>query len=83
MKIFNISDIEGFFDVVNSCKGKVELISEEGDRINLKSKLSQYFSMAKIFSDGMINELEIIAYEHEDVDKLIQYMVQGGEAKHS
>jgi hypothetical protein len=82
MKICNITDIEGFFDVVNSCKGKVELVSEEGDRINLKSKLSQYFSMAKLFSDGMIDELEIIAYEHEDVEKLINYMVQGKEKRH-
>jgi hypothetical protein len=82
MKICNITDIEGFFDVVNSCKGKVELVSEEGDRINLKSKLSQYFSMAKLFSDGMIDELEIIAYEHEDVEKLISYMVQGNEKRH-
>ncbi len=78
MKICNITDIEGFFDVVNSCKGKVELVSEEGDRINLKSKLSQYFSMAKLFSsDGMIDQLEIIAYEHEDVEKLIGYMMNG------
>jgi len=77
MKICNISDIEGFFDLINTCKGKVELVSEEGDRINLKSKLSQYFSMAKIFSDGMIDELEIIAYEQEDVEKLINYMMKG------
>ncbi len=81
MKICNITDIDGFFDVVNSCKGKVELVSEEGDRINLKSKLSQYFSMAKIFSDGMIDELEIIAYEKEDVEKLINFMVQGNEKR--
>jgi hypothetical protein len=81
MKICHITDIDGFFDVVNSCKGKVELVSEEGDRINLKSKLSQYFSMAKLFSDGMINELEIIAYEQEDVEKLISYMVQGNDKR--
>jgi len=77
MKICNITDIEGFFNVINTCKGKVELVSAEGDRINLKSKLSQYFSMAKIFSDGMIDELEIIAYEQEDVEKLINYMMKG------
>jgi hypothetical protein len=38
--------------------------------------------MAKLFSDGMIDELEIIAYEHEDVEKLINYMVQGNEKRH-
>ena len=42
MKVQNITDIEGFFKVVDSCEGKVELVTGEGDRLNLKSKLSQY-----------------------------------------
>lgn len=77
MKISNITDVEKFFAVIDSCKGKVELVSDEGDRLNLKSKLSQYVSLAKVFSDGAISELEIIAYEPEDIDKLLNYMMQG------
>ena len=48
MKVQNISDIDGFFKVVDACSGKVELVTGEGDRLNLKSKLSQYVSMANI-----------------------------------
>ena len=77
MKVQNISDIAGFFRVVDSCKGKVELVTGEGDRLNLKSKLSQYVSMANIFSNGEIPELEVIAYEPEDTDKLINFMMNG------
>lgn len=77
MKLNNITDIDAFFKVIDSCKGKVEVVSDEGDRINLKSKLSQYFSMAKLFSDGTINELEIVAYEPDDINKLINFMVRG------
>ena len=78
MKVKNITDVEGFFNVVDSCKGRVELVTGEGDRLNLKSKLSQYVSMANIFSNGEIPELEVIAYEKEDTDKLIQFMMDGG-----
>ena len=78
MKVQNITDIEGFFKAIDGCKGKVELVTGEGDRLNLKSKLSQYVSMANIFSNGEIPELEVIAYEKEDTDKLIQFMVDGG-----
>ena len=78
MKVQNITDIEGFFKVVDECKGKVELVTGEGDRLNLKSKLSQYVSMANIFSNGEILELEVIAYEKEDIDKLIKFMLDGG-----
>ena len=77
MKIQNISDVEKFFQVNDQCKGTIELVSAEGDRINLKSKLSQYLSMASIFSNGYINELELVAHEPEDVERLIKYMYQG------
>ena len=78
MKVQNITDIEGFFQDVDECKGKVELVTGEGDRLNLKSKLSQYVSMANIFSNGEIPELEVIAYEKEDTDRLIKFMLDGG-----
>ena len=77
MKVQNITDIEKFFKTVDSCKGKVELVTGEGDRLNLKSKLSQYVSMANLFSDGTIDELEIVAYEPEDISKLVSFMVTG------
>lgn len=77
MKVQNITDVKKFFEVVDSCKGKVELVTGEGDRLNLKSKLCQYVSLANIFSNGEIPELEIIAHEKEDVDKLLTFMING------
>lgn len=77
MKIQNIENIDKFFKVVDSCKGKVELVTGEGDRLNLKSKLSQYVSLANIFSDGTIEELEVIAYEPDDTAKLVEFMMEG------
>ena len=78
MKVTNISNIEKFFEVVDSCEGKVELVTGEGDTLNLKSKLCQYVSMASLFSNGdTIPELEIIAYEPADTQKLISFMMNG------
>ncbi|NDL68168.1 polya polymerase [Anaerotalea alkaliphila] len=77
MKIKNIKNIERFFEVVDQCKGRVELKTSEGDIINLKSKLSQYFSLAMIFSDGNIPEIDITASEPEDMEKLLQYLIRG------
>lgn len=76
MKITNISNVEKFFEVVDQCKGKVELVTGEGDRLNLKSKLCQYVSLVSIFSnDAMIPELEIIAHEPDDVTRLVKFML--------
>ena len=77
MKVQNITNIDKFFEVVDSCKGKVELVTGEGDRLNLKSTLSQSVAMANIFSGGEIPELEIVAYESEDIEKLVKFMVNG------
>ena len=75
MKVENIRDISKFFGVIDQCTGRVELVTGEGDRLNLKSKLCQYVSMANIFSNGEIPELELIAYEKEDNDRLVRFMM--------
>ena len=79
MKLQNVKDVRKLFEVVDSCKGKVELVTGEGDRLNLKSKLSQYISLSGIFKDGVpeIPETEIVAYDPEDVQKLFNFMVNG------
>ena len=77
MKVQNITDIDKFFETVDQCSGMVELLTPEGDRLNLKSQLCKYLALAKIFSDGKIKEIEIICHEPKDVDKLVQYMIFG------
>ncbi len=77
MKIKNISDINKFFEVVDKCQGRVELVTGEGDRLNLKSKLTQYVALANVFSNGEIEELELVANEKEDVDLLFKAMING------
>ena len=76
MKLYNIKDIDGFFKVIDSCEGKIELIGEDL-RLNLKSKLTQYFALAQMFNDGAIPEMEILAYNQNDVNKLINFMAGG------
>ena len=73
MKLMNVKNVEGLFKVM----GRVELVTGEGDRLNLKSKLSQYVSLTKIFSDATIPEMELVAYEPEDSEKLIAFMTSG------
>lgn len=77
MKVQNIKNIDKFFEVVDSCSGSVELVTGEGDRLNLKSKLCQYVSLANIFSNGNIPELEIVAHEPEDVERILRFMMDG------
>ena len=76
MKVQNIKDIDAFFKTVDDCSGRVELVTGEGDRLNLKSKLCQYLSMSQIFSRSEELHLEIVASEEKDLQKLYKYFSQ-------
>lgn len=77
MKVKNIENPKRFFEVLNQCKGKVELCTEDGDRLNLKSKLCQYIALTDIFAEAKIGEVEILVSEPEDVILLMDFMLKG------
>lgn len=79
MKVEKITNIPEFFKVVDGCKGRVELLTGEGDRLNLKSKLCQYMSIGQIFSRSEDLHLEIVASEEEDLQKLCKYFLKNEE----
>ena len=73
MKVDKITNVQELFKVVDECKGRVELLTGEGDRLNLKSKLCQFLSVQQIFSRSEELHLEIVASEEEDLRKLCKY----------
>ncbi len=74
MKIKNIKDVPAFFDVIEHCSGDVFLVTEEGDKLNLKSKLCQVVALAGVFSLQEIPEMDLIADDSEDAKKLIDFI---------
>ena len=75
MKVNMIKDFDDFFKVVNSCNGVVELITDEGDRLNLKSRLSQLVSLSNIMNDPKtFSHAEIVAHEPDDVRRIEKYL---------
>lgn len=77
MIIKNIKNVERFFETVDKCSGHVELLTKQGDRLNLKSKLSQYVSLTGMFSDPQIEEIELLVSEPEDIALLLEFLVRG------
>lgn len=76
MKLMNISDVDTFFKIVEECQGDVFLASDEGDMINLKSKLSQYLAIADLFTNGYISQLTLVTSHADDSERLLKYMYQ-------
>ena len=78
MKLFNITEknIDNFFKVIEECEGKVELVAD-GFRVDLRSRFAQYVSVAKIFFNKEVEEIELLVYKQRDIDKLMQFMIDG------
>ncbi len=77
MKVTNITNVDEFFKVIEDCSGDVYLVSNEGDRINLKSRLSKYLALATVFSSDIIESVELVVSNPEDTKKLLNYMIDG------
>ena len=65
MKVKNISNPKLFFERLQHCKGNIEVVTPEGDRLNMKSKLCQYIVMMNIFNNAEIAGVEHIIVEAE------------------
>jgi len=75
MKITNIAEPRLFFAAVNACPGRVELVTQEGDRLNLKSTLCQYIALTQMFHDERITCVELVVSNPADFERLRPYLV--------
>lgn len=60
MKIKDIRDINCFLSKIDKYEGKVKLVTEQGDCMNLSGILARYVAMVKIINDNTIREGKII-----------------------
>ncbi len=77
MKLTNTANIDKFFEVVDKCEGRVEMLTENGDCLDLRPKLCQFVTLVKMLADGNVERMEIIAENKKDKQKLMAYMING------
>lgn len=79
LSLHNI-DVAEFLAVLDTCEGNVFLVTNEGDRLNLKSKLCQIVGLTKLIEGGKIAEASIICENKNDESKLFRFNFFGGTA---
>lgn len=75
MKVKTIQNIDAFYKALDTCTGRVELITEDKDVLNLASKLTQYIGLTKVFSNPDYKYYEIVCYNMEDFEKIKEFLV--------
>lgn len=70
-------NVPEFLKVLDQCEGNIYLVTDEGDRLNLKSKLSQLVGLTKLIEGGKIEEAYIVCDKPEDESKLFRFNLFG------
>lgn len=72
--ILNIHDINvsEFLAVLDTCEGNVYLVTRDGDKLNLRSKLSQLVGLTQLIEGGRIAEASIVCENKTDESKLFR-----------
>lgn len=70
-------DLKEFNEVLATCTGNVYMVTPEGDRLNLKSKLCQLIGFTKLIEGGSIAEATLLCENKEDESKLFRFNMFG------
>lgn len=66
-------DVPEFLKVLDSCEGEIYLMTRDGDRLNLKSKLCQLVGLTRLIEGGKIAEAFIMCERESDESKLFRF----------
>ena len=70
-------DVPGFLSVLDSCEGNVYLMTRDGDKLNLKSKLCQLIGLTSLIEGGKIAEAFVECEDPEDETNLFRFNLFG------
>ena len=79
MKAFSLNnvDIHSFMKALDACKGDVMLITDDNDRFNLRSKLSQIAGLVNLIEGGKLVSAKIYCTNPEDESLLFRLNLFG------
>ncbi len=79
MKAFYLDniDVATLMKALDECKGNVILLTDEGDRFNLKSKLSQITGIMKLIEGGIVCNAKISCSDPDDEAMLFRLNLFG------
>lgn len=77
MKLKTLNQYIDFIETVQTCAADVYFCSEEGDRLNLKSTLSQFLFASVCGDRDYLRGGTVVCQNEADYDRLASYLVEG------
>ena len=76
----NNMDMKVFMDLIDNSKGNVYLVTEDGNRLNLKSKLSQLVGLINIIEGAKVSDASLAFDNPEDETRFFRTNLYGEDA---
>ena len=70
-------EVQAFLAEIDKCEGDVFLVTDEGNRLNLKSKLCQLIGLTKLIEGGKIPNAHLECQKPEDESRLFRFNMFG------
>ncbi len=70
-------EVQAFLAEIDKCEGDVFLVTDEGNRLNLKSKLCQLIGLTQLIEGGKISNAHLECQKPEDQSKLFRFNIFG------
>lgn len=66
-------DVNDFLTLIDTCKGDIYLVTDEGDKLNLKSKLSQLLGLKSLIQGGIVANASLVCEKVEDEAIMLRF----------
>ena len=80
IKMHNI-DVATFTEIIAECEGDVYMVTPDGDKLNLKSKLCQLIGFTALIKGGTLAEASLVCENAADEKKLFRFNLFRNDAK--
>ena len=75
--VISEAELGEFIKALDNCKGNVYLVTEEGDRINMKSQLCRMIGIHHIIAGGTFSGGKLECENTEDASLLFRFNLYG------
>jgi len=70
-------DLHDLCTLIDRCKGDVYLLTGDGNRLNLKSKLCQIVGLTNLMENATVSEARLWCSDLEDDSMIFRFMLYG------
>ena len=75
MKIYNIRNSRSFFEKLAECRGKVEIIGQNGEIVDFSEKGEKFAGSALSCYSGFIPSIEVRFQYPEDLNNILGFVM--------